>query len=139
DVRRLDDRPPFFDLGVVKCGEPLRGLLLARSNIEAEISKAPAHGRIGEGLHHGAVELADNVFRRALGREEAEPARHVEAGYAALVRGRNVGHGRGALRDRLAIALIVPARTCGSAAAPCTTNRSTWPDRRSVMAGPAPR
>jgi hypothetical protein len=42
DVRCLDDRPPFFDLGVVKGGEPLRGLLLARSNIEAEISKAPA-------------------------------------------------------------------------------------------------
>src|SRR5215467_2638315 len=83
DVRRLDDRPPFFDLGVVKGGEPLRGLLLARSNIEAEISKAPAHGRIGESLHHGAVELADDVFRRALGCEEAEPARHVEARYAA--------------------------------------------------------
>ncbi len=41
--------------------------------------------------------------------------------------------------DRFAIALIVPACTCGSATAACTTSRSTWPEMRSVMAGPAPR
>ena len=41
--------------------------------------------------------------------------------------------------DKFAIALIVAPRTCGSAAALCTTIRSTWPETRSVMAGPAPR
>src|SRR5262249_2560685 len=101
NVRRFYDRPPFFGLCVVKGVEPFWGLLLARSNIEAEIGKALAYRRIGEGLHHGAVELTDNVFRRGLGSEEAEPPRHVEAGYAALVRGRNVSHARGALRGEI--------------------------------------
>ena len=41
--------------------------------------------------------------------------------------------------DRLAIALMVPPRTCGSVTAPCATRRSTCPDTRSVIAGPAPR
>src|SRR5439155_3075329 len=41
--------------------------------------------------------------------------------------------------ERLASALILPARICGSATAPCTTSRSTVPDIRSVIAGPAPR
>ena len=41
--------------------------------------------------------------------------------------------------DRLASALILPARICGSATAPCTTSKSTVPEMRSVMAGPAPR
>ena len=41
--------------------------------------------------------------------------------------------------ERLASALILPARICGSATAPCTTSRSTVPEIRSVIAGPAPR
>ena len=41
--------------------------------------------------------------------------------------------------DRLAIALMVPAWICGSETAAWTTSRSTWPEIRSVMAGPAPR
>ena len=41
--------------------------------------------------------------------------------------------------DRLASTLTVPACTCGSVTAACTTSRSTWPEIRSVIAGPAPR
>ena len=33
DVRRLDDRPPFLDFGLVEGGEALRRLLLARSYV----------------------------------------------------------------------------------------------------------
>src|SRR6478752_1708663 len=40
--------------------------------------------------------------------------------------------------DIFAYALIVPARTWGSAAAACTTRRSMWPARMSCIAGPAP-
>ena len=50
---------------------------------------------------HRAVELGDDVLRRALRREEAEPARHVESRHAALVRGRNVRHRRRALRRQV--------------------------------------
>ena len=41
--------------------------------------------------------------------------------------------------ERLASALTAPARTCGSSTAPCATIRSTWPETRSCIAGPAPR
>jgi hypothetical protein len=33
DVCRLDDRPPLLDLGLVKCAERLRRLLLAWKNL----------------------------------------------------------------------------------------------------------
>src|SRR5262245_50313855 len=82
---RLDDRPPLLDLSLVKGGKPLRRLLLARRHVESKIGEARAHRRIGERLHHGAVELGDDVLGRALRREESEPARHVEPAHAALV------------------------------------------------------
>ena len=42
DVRRLDDGPPLFDLGLVVCAERLRRLLLARENLQPEIGEPGA-------------------------------------------------------------------------------------------------
>src|SRR5262245_49444950 len=63
DVGRLDDRPPLLDFGLVKGGEPVRRLLLARGDVETELGEARAHRRIGEDLHHRAVELCDDLLR----------------------------------------------------------------------------
>ena len=69
----------FFDLSLLECGESFRRLFrLARSDIQSEIGEPLAHGRIGERLHHRAIELGDDVLRCAFGREEPEPSRHRE-------------------------------------------------------------
>ena len=39
DICRLDDRPPFLDLGLVKRAERLRDLLIARENLLADIGE----------------------------------------------------------------------------------------------------
>src|SRR5215813_4335376 len=36
NIRCLNDRPPFLDLGLVEGGEALRGLLLARGDAQAK-------------------------------------------------------------------------------------------------------
>src|SRR5262249_2153568 len=65
----LNDRPPFLDLGLVESGEALRGLLLARGDVQAKLTKTSAHARIGECLHRRAVEFDDDVARCTLGRK----------------------------------------------------------------------
>src|SRR5215831_12501208 len=69
NMRCLNDRPPFLDLGLVEGGEALRGLLLARGDVQAKLTKTSAHARIGECLHHRAVEFDDDVARCPLGRK----------------------------------------------------------------------
>src|SRR5712691_9769105 len=44
DVSRLDDRPPFLDLGFVEDGERFRRLLLTGRDFLTEISEPLAHG-----------------------------------------------------------------------------------------------
>ena len=43
DVRSFEDRPPFFDLGLLLCGKRFRRLLLARRNVLALIGKSLPH------------------------------------------------------------------------------------------------
>src|SRR6516225_1234394 len=44
----LDDRPPFLDLGPLKCSKRFRRLLLASRNLLADVSEPVAHRWIGE-------------------------------------------------------------------------------------------
>src|SRR3954464_1133560 len=78
DTRSLEDWPPFLDLGLVEGGEAPRRLLLARGHIEPEIGEFLLPLGIGERLDHRGVELGDHLARRALRREEGEPAGDVE-------------------------------------------------------------
>ena len=80
DIRRLDDRPPFLDFGLVKGGERLGRLLLARRYLLADIGQSLAHFRIGERIHYSGVELRNDVLRRALGREKSKPSRNMKSG-----------------------------------------------------------
>src|SRR4051794_3936837 len=73
DVRCLDDRPPFLDLGLLVSAERLRGLLLARRNLQTDVGKPLAHRRIGERIHHGGIELRDGILRRALRHPQRRP------------------------------------------------------------------
>src|SRR5258708_35342888 len=65
DVRRLDDRPPLLDFGLVKGGERLGRLPLARKDLLAKIGEARTDRRIGPTLHDRSIEPADDCHRRA--------------------------------------------------------------------------
>src|SRR5205814_5304029 len=85
DPRRLDDRPPFVDLGLLEGGQRLRRKLLARENILREIDQLLPDRWIGQRARGGTIELGDDVLRRALGRPQRVPEREVEAGQSGLV------------------------------------------------------
>src|SRR5437764_8655713 len=75
DPRRLDDRPPFLDLGLVEGAEGLGPLLIARENILAEIVQARAHGRVRKRIHDRSVEFDDDLLRRGFLHPQAVPDR----------------------------------------------------------------
>ena len=78
DVRRLDDRPPFFDLGFVKGGKRLRRLVFSRRNFLAEIKELGTHHRIVESLNDCSIELGDNFLRGTMGNPKCTPIRRIE-------------------------------------------------------------
>src|SRR5258708_5127539 len=51
DVGRLDDRPPFLDLGLLVGAERFGGLLVAWRNLLAQIGELLPHFRIRQRLH----------------------------------------------------------------------------------------
>jgi len=67
DAGRLDDRPPFLDLGLLQRGERFRRLLLVREYLLREIGEPRTHSRIGERIDDSNVELGDYVLRGPLG------------------------------------------------------------------------
>src|SRR5512144_1034 len=67
DVSRLDDRPPLLDLGLVKSGQRLRRLFLARRDHVTEFREPLPHGWIGQRLDDGAIEPVNDLLGRAFG------------------------------------------------------------------------
>src|SRR5438876_10670002 len=90
EVGRLDDRPPAFRLGFLERTQRFRRLLRKRRDLYAKLLEALFHRGIGEGLHHGGIELGDDVLRRTLRYPKSIPERSEEAGQARLVRRRNI-------------------------------------------------
>src|ERR1700730_310156 len=78
DVRRLDDRPPAFALGLLQIAQGFGRLLIDRRDLNAEFRKTLPHQRIEQHLRHGSVELGDDVLRRALRHPEPVPERSKE-------------------------------------------------------------
>src|SRR5262249_58025549 len=74
---RLDNRPPFGDLGFLVGAERFRGLALARRNDKALVDKVLAHGGIVSCANGGGVELVDDVPRRALRGGQTRPQREL--------------------------------------------------------------
>src|SRR2546421_673284 len=75
DLGRLDQRPPFRDLGLLMRVERLRVLPFAREDILSDHRELGLHRRIGERLGHRSVELRHDWLRRALGHPESMPQR----------------------------------------------------------------
>src|SRR5258708_39405836 len=73
DPQLLDERPPFLGIGLHQRAERLRCLPLARDNVHAEIGDPRSRRRIGQRSCGRRIELADDVLRRAPGREKPEP------------------------------------------------------------------
>src|SRR5262245_58253020 len=90
DARRLDDRPPFLDLGLVEGSQPLRHLLVAWHNLITQVYKPLAGRRIGQSLHDRRVELADDPVRRAFWNPNRTPNRTVEPGQSRLIYRRDI-------------------------------------------------
>src|SRR5262249_30337664 len=91
DVRRLDNRPPLLDLGLVESAQCLWRLLLTRWNLHAEIGDPLAHRHVCHCSNCGTIELHHDFSRRVLGCPKAVPSRDVDSRQAKFVRGWNVG------------------------------------------------
>src|SRR3954469_11957822 len=94
DAVEADDRPPLVDFGLVEIVQRLRGQFGFVRNAHAERRNAFLHDRIGQRLDHRAVELVDDVFRRALRRPQTMPERNIHSGDAHLLHGRHIGQPR---------------------------------------------
>src|SRR5215471_4661585 len=91
DTSRLDDRPPFLDLGPLVGAECFRRELLRWRDHLAQTDETLAHGRVVQRLDNGGVQLCDDVLWRSLGRPNAVPRGEVEARQSGLIHRCNVG------------------------------------------------
>src|ERR1700674_3085772 len=73
NAQLLYDRPPFLCIGLHKCAEYLRCLVLSRENFVPEIGDPRSDRTIGQSLYGGRLELGDDVSWRALRHENATP------------------------------------------------------------------
>src|SRR5215216_4605482 len=85
DAGAPDQRPPFFNLGLVKSGERLGRLLLARRDLLAKVGEALAHRRVVQRIHGGRREFVNDLRRRAARHPQAVPGGDIDAGRAGLV------------------------------------------------------
>src|SRR5215470_14602754 len=94
NVGRFDQRPPFFDLGLLMRGQRFRGLLLRWRNFLTEISQPLAYRWVDKRVHCGDRELADCFGRGAFRHPQSIPSRNIHARRTGLV-------DSGAAADRL--------------------------------------
>jgi hypothetical protein len=66
DPELLDERPPFFDIGLLQCVESFRCLSLTWENICSNFNVSRTHCRIGQCLHGRSIEPGDDLLRRVL-------------------------------------------------------------------------
>src|SRR5262245_25858167 len=90
DVRGLEDRPPFFDLGLLLRGKRFSRLLLARRNVLALISKSLLHGCVGQSSLHCRVKSCDGLLRRSLRHPKSVPKRGVKPWDPCFINRRDV-------------------------------------------------
>src|SRR5215813_1148002 len=79
DVRGLDDRPPFLDLGLVMSEQCFRRLSVTRGNVLAEVGEALLHEGVGQAFDHRSIEPDNAVLRCVFGDPEPVPERNVES------------------------------------------------------------
>src|ERR1700719_3714722 len=89
DIRRLDDRPPFLDFGLVIGQQSLGGQLFAREDLLRDVGEAFADGGIGKCIHDGLVELGDDVFRRVFGDPQCMPEGKIKSRQSGFVHRRD--------------------------------------------------
>src|SRR5215471_5347011 len=64
DSRRLDDRPPFFDLGSLLRSESFRRLFFSRPRLLPQFDEALAQRGIGQALQNRGIELGNDALWR---------------------------------------------------------------------------
>src|SRR5215467_3969019 len=90
DPQLLDDQPPFLGVGLHERAERLWRLPLARKNLQPQSGKARSNCRIGQRFYGRRIKLADDVLRRAPGREKPVPEGVGERWPSHLAEGRDV-------------------------------------------------
>src|SRR5262245_29147400 len=73
DVRGLDDRPPFLDLGLVQSKQRLGRKLVAWIDLLSEISQLRPDVRIIERFDQSCVQLCNDRLRRSLREPKGVP------------------------------------------------------------------
>jgi len=113
-VRRLDNRPPFFLFRLLISAERRGGLLIGGHDFLADVGEPLLHRRIGERLPHRGIDFGNHIRRRAVRHPKPVPERAVETGQPGLVHARDIGDGGRAGAGRHRIGLTVPALICGT-------------------------
>src|SRR5262245_26050310 len=67
DVRGFYDRPPFLDLGFMVGAKRFCGLPVRWRDHLTQVLEPVAHVAVGECVHGGFCECADNILRRTFG------------------------------------------------------------------------
>ena len=140
DIGGLDDRPPFVGLGLLKCPQRIRRLLLARRRGDAEIGEALTRLLMRQRVEHRGIELRDNVLRRVLRRPQCRT--RARPGSQASRPPRWSGCRAPPSCEILAAmakGLTAPALACAKKFDAGSICRSIWPATRSCSAGPLPR
>src|SRR5215831_1817242 len=86
----LDDRPPFLGIGLHQRPEHLWCLSLTRESLITEFGEPRLYRRIGKGRDRRRIELGDDIFWRALGREKPVPRRPRNLGKSQFGKGGNI-------------------------------------------------
>src|SRR5580704_7617719 len=68
DIRRLHNRPPLRNLGLLVGPERLGCALVGRRHVEAFVAQAFLERLVGQGCGHRLVELENDLFGGALWR-----------------------------------------------------------------------
>src|SRR5262249_10623189 len=79
DPGGLDDRPPFFDLGLLISAQRLRRLLRRRRNFLALIGEALSHSGVGQRRACRRIELCHDLVRRPFRQPQPMPERSIKA------------------------------------------------------------
>src|SRR5215510_3123308 len=88
-----DYRPPSFDFGGLEAGKGIRGLMIARWNLLAQVVQPALDSLIGQRINNSRVEFRDDLLRGPLRRPHAGPDRDVESWQSRLIHRGDVGRG----------------------------------------------
>jgi hypothetical protein len=131
-----DQLPPFCAFAL---DEFCKSLRRSGCGFGAENADFLDRGGIAQRLHEGGIQRADDLGRRAGGRDDPEPADGFESAQALLGQRGTSGRKTTRLAAETPSAFNLPSPINCLDAGISSTASGTWPARTSVVAGAVPR